>query len=197
MDSNHLPPRWSAPSGLLPNVRCGSKSAVLSGLGSRVDVAWSHLKSSLALSRLNAVRTRCRYHNRVRSIGQLCPPDYLASNDPEARVKRAAIGAALCIKDWRFIVEVPDSAVNVRKVCFHSARLRFVGYPTCDGALDLCHRTILSRSKHWWAAVDSNHVPPRYQHGALPVELAAQVLGMHGRGGRIRTLGPRFWRPML
>ena len=26
----------------------------------------------------------------------------------------------------------------------------------------------------WWAAVDSNHVPPRYQHGALPVELAAQ-----------------------
>jgi hypothetical protein len=25
-----------------------------------------------------------------------------------------------------------------------------------------------------WAAVDSNHVPPRYQHGALPVELAAQ-----------------------
>src|SRR5438876_621566 len=49
----------------------------------------------------------------------------------------------------------------------------------------------------WWAAVDSNHVPPRYQHGALPVELAAQGLGMHGRGGRIRTLGPRFWRPML
>ena len=28
----------------------------------------------------------------------------------------------------------------------------------------------------WWAAVDSNHVPPRYQHGALPVELAAQTL---------------------
>ena len=27
----------------------------------------------------------------------------------------------------------------------------------------------------WWAAVDSNHVPPRYQHGALPVELAAQT----------------------
>jgi hypothetical protein len=26
----------------------------------------------------------------------------------------------------------------------------------------------------WWAAVDSNHLPPRYQHGALPVELAAQ-----------------------
>jgi hypothetical protein len=23
--------------------------------------------------------------------------------------------------------------------------------------------------------VDSNHLPPRYQHGALPVELAAQV----------------------
>ena len=45
-----------------------------------------------------------------------------------------------------------------------------------------------------WAAVDSNHVPPRYQHGALPVELAARGIG---RGGRIRTLGPRFWRPML
>ncbi len=28
--------------------------------------------------------------------------------------------------------------------------------------------------KLWWAAVDSNHLPPRYQHGALPVELAAQ-----------------------
>ena len=28
----------------------------------------------------------------------------------------------------------------------------------------------------WWAAVDSNHLPPRYQHGALPVELAAQRL---------------------
>ena len=29
----------------------------------------------------------------------------------------------------------------------------------------------------WWAAVDSNHLPPRYQHGALPVELAAHGLG--------------------
>ena len=28
--------------------------------------------------------------------------------------------------------------------------------------------------RQWWAAVDSNHLPPRYQHGALPVELAAQ-----------------------
>ena len=28
--------------------------------------------------------------------------------------------------------------------------------------------------KPWWAAVDSNHLPPRYQHGALPVELAAR-----------------------
>src|SRR6266581_6974359 len=27
-----------------------------------------------------------------------------------------------------------------------------------------------------WAAVDSNHLPPRYQHGALPVELAAPDL---------------------
>src|SRR5213080_4341658 len=26
----------------------------------------------------------------------------------------------------------------------------------------------------WWAAVDSNHLPPRYQHGALPDELAAR-----------------------
>ena len=32
----------------------------------------------------------------------------------------------------------------------------------------------------WWAAVDSNHLPPRYQHGALPVELAA-----HGFSKRI------------
>ena len=32
----------------------------------------------------------------------------------------------------------------------------------------------------WWAAVDSNHLPPRYQHGALPVELAA-----HGLSKRI------------
>jgi hypothetical protein len=30
-----------------------------------------------------------------------------------------------------------------------------------------------SNSGLWWAAVDSNHLPPRYQHGALPVELAA------------------------
>src|SRR5262249_41248900 len=51
-----------------------------------------------------------------------------------------------------------------------------------------------SNSQRWWAAVDSNHLPPRYQHGALPVELAAHRTG---RGGRIRTLGPRFWRPML
>ena len=28
-------------------------------------------------------------------------------------------------------------------------------------------------TRQWWAAVDSNHLPPRYQHGALPVELAA------------------------
>src|SRR5262245_26449737 len=49
-------------------------------------------------------------------------------------------------------------------------------------------------SPDWWAALDSNQVPPRYQHGALPVELAARGIG---RGGRIRTLGPRFWRPML
>src|SRR5215469_4052154 len=31
-------------------------------------------------------------------------------------------------------------------------------------------------SKRWWAAVDSNHLPPRYQHGALPVELAAHAM---------------------
>ena len=35
----------------------------------------------------------------------------------------------------------------------------------------------ISYSESWWAAVDSNHVPPRYQHGALPVELAAQTPG--------------------
>src|SRR2546428_1211230 len=34
----------------------------------------------------------------------------------------------------------------------------------------------------WGAAVDSNHLPPRYQHGALPDELAAQL--DPGRGGR-------------
>ena len=41
------------------------------------------------------------------------------------------------------------------------------------GALPL---RILSLQSRWWAAVDSNHVPPRYQHGALPVELAARGL---------------------
>jgi hypothetical protein len=35
--------------------------------------------------------------------------------------------------------------------------------------------TKLSSCEDWWAAVDSNHLPPRYQHGALPVELAAQT----------------------
>src|SRR5207302_601027 len=35
-----------------------------------------------------------------------------------------------------------------------------------------CHATEVRR---WWAAVDSNHLPPRYQHGALPVELAARL----------------------
>jgi hypothetical protein len=33
----------------------------------------------------------------------------------------------------------------------------------------------------WWAAVDSNHLPPRYQHGALPVELAARRGSWQGR----------------
>ena len=33
----------------------------------------------------------------------------------------------------------------------------------------------LYRSNRKWAAVDSNHLPPRYQHGALPVELAAPL----------------------
>src|SRR5258707_10506940 len=43
----------------------------------------------------------------------------------------------------------------------------------------------------WWAAVDSNHLPPRYQHGALPVELAAHGLGKGSgpeRNGRTGTL---------
>src|SRR6202023_4380818 len=35
--------------------------------------------------------------------------------------------------------------------------------------------TLVTGFVTWWAAVDSNHLPPRYQHGALPVELAAQV----------------------
>ena len=42
-----------------------------------------------------------------------------------------------------------------------------------------------------WAAVDSNHLPPRYQHGALPVELAAHGLGKGScpdRNGRTGTL---------
>jgi hypothetical protein len=40
-------------------------------------------------------------------------------------------------------------------------------------------RPCLCRNPHRivWAAVDSNHLPPRYQHGALPVELAAQGFG--------------------
>ncbi len=36
----------------------------------------------------------------------------------------------------------------------------------------------------WWAAVDSNHLPPRYQHGALPVELAAHGLGKRKPGAK-------------
>src|SRR5579864_7948676 len=35
----------------------------------------------------------------------------------------------------------------------------------------------------WWAAVDSNHLPPRYQHGALPVELAARQNPATARAG--------------
>src|SRR5260370_22715954 len=44
------------------------------------------------------------------------------------------------------------------------------------GGNDADRLTYLSRNHRvrWWAAVDSNHLPPRYQHGALPVELAAQ-----------------------
>src|SRR5260370_28999669 len=45
--------------------------------------------------------------------------------------------------------------------------------------------------KCWWAAVDSNHLPPRYQHGALPVELAAHGLSKGSgpeRNGRTGTL---------
>src|SRR5438105_4049108 len=30
-----------------------------------------------------------------------------------------------------------------------------------------------SHNSRWWAAMDSNHLPRRYQHRALPVELAA------------------------
>ena len=32
--------------------------------------------------------------------------------------------------------------------------------------------------------MDSNHVPPRYQHGALPVELAAHGLGKGTPGAK-------------
>ena len=67
------------------------------------------------------------------------------------------------------------------------------GYPRCYEIFGLVigHRSAAHnefpryrawlRSKAWWAAVDSNHLPPRYQHGALPVELAAQ--GPAGRAG--------------
>jgi hypothetical protein len=41
----------------------------------------------------------------------------------------------------------------------------------------------------WWAAVDSNHLPPRYQHGALPVELAALVAVAGAEGFEPSTLG--------
>src|SRR4029077_6622860 len=40
-----------------------------------------------------------------------------------------------------------------------------------EGDLSPRYRT---RTVAWWAAVDSNHLPPRYQHGALPDELAAR-----------------------
>src|SRR5579875_1843542 len=41
----------------------------------------------------------------------------------------------------------------------------------------------------WWAAVDSNHLPPRYQHGALPVELAARDRLAGAEGFEPSTLG--------
>jgi hypothetical protein len=69
------------------------------------------------------------------------------------------------------------------------------GYASVEPAPRLCKEItrlesrILSagRSERWWAAVDSNHLPPRYQHGALPVELAAQ--GPSGSS----VLDPRHW----
>ena len=36
----------------------------------------------------------------------------------------------------------------------------------------------ISINKKSWAQVDSNHSPPRYQHGALPDELWAQWLSL-------------------
>ena len=42
--------------------------------------------------------------------------------------------------------------------------------------------------QEWWARVDSNHLPPRYQHGALPVEL----LALHQpRSGHVWNLRPQ------
>src|SRR5258708_26543299 len=60
----------------------------------------------------------------------------------------------------------------------------------------LAHDQNYSHIRRWWAAVDSNHLPPRYQHGALPVELAAQ--GPAGRAssipGIVSLLGRLIWR---
>ncbi len=42
----------------------------------------------------------------------------------------------------------------------------------------------------WWAAVDSNHLPPRYQHGALPVELAARQKAPMARPDPRSLAGP-------
>lgn len=54
-----------------------------------------------------------------------------------------------------------------------------------SGVVALCFRQrvlsgVAEFRNRWWAAVDSNHLPPRYQHGALPVELAA-LAGWQGR----------------
>src|SRR5467141_4077239 len=61
------------------------------------------------------------------------------------------------------------------------------------------YRKVALPKRLWWAAVDSNHLPPRYQHGALPVELAAQNLAsLVGRlilqSAEIGT-GRLMWKP--
>src|ERR1700737_2549546 len=63
--------------------------------------------------------------------------------------------------------------------CYQSAELGVTNQPKARGASaeDLLGCFSRTSTDSWWAAVDSNHLPPRYQHGALPVELAAHGLG--------------------
>src|SRR5207245_2042352 len=62
-----------------------------------------------------------------------------------------------------------------RAVCMHRLRPCSPLRSLRPAKRTLGRRPDFEYESRWWAAVDSNHLPPRYQHGALPVELAAQA----------------------